>query len=471
MEQLPVSLTLKDKLVVVTGSGTAAVRKADLALRAGARVLMVAASPGAEIGEIDGHPRFRFRAGALDASDLTGAFVVFAAREDDAEDRRVRDMAHAAGALVNVPDRPELCDFSVPSILDRSPLLIAISSGGASPLLTRLVKERLETTYPAGFGRLAAFLGNIREKVANRLPDKTLRRRFLESLLDSRVCDLVLAGDETRASAQLDAELAVAAGQSSTPALGEVYLVGAGPGDPDLLTFRAMRLLQRCDVVVYDRLIGSAILDLVRRDAERIYVGKAKANHALPQPEISRLLVTLARQGKRVLRLKGGDPFIFGRGGEEIELLAQEVIPFQVVPGITAASGCASYAGIPLTHRDHAQACVFVTGHAKDGRLTLDWVTLLQPRQTLAIYMGLAVLPQLIADFLAHGADPDLPVAVIDNGTRPDQKVVTGTIATIAEKAAAAGLKGPSMIIVGTVVTLRDKLSWYQQAGPVPSGS
>ena len=464
MEQLPVSLNLKDKKVVVTGSGTAAVRKADLALRAGAHVLVVAPEPGPESGEIDQHANYRFRQGQPEASDFSGAFVVFAGNEDDAEDRRVRELARAQGALVNVPDRPELCDFSVPSILDRSPLLIAISSAGNSPLLTRLIKERLEALFPVGFGRLAQVFGSIREKVSARIPDKIKRRRFLETLLDGRVADLVLAGDETRAMAQLDAELAAAVEGTAVPPLGEVYLVGAGPGDPDLLTFRAMRLMQRADVVVYDRLIGAGILNLVRRDAERVYVGKAKADHALPQAEISRLLVTLAREGKRVLRLKGGDPFIFGRGGEEIELLAEEGIPFQVVPGITAASGCASYAGIPLTHRDHAQACVFVTGHAKDGRLTLDWVTLLQPKQTLAIYMGLAVLPQLVADFIANGADPNLPVAIVDNGTRPDQTVVTGTIATIAEKVAGLGLKGPSMIIVGTVVTLRDKLGWFKPA-------
>lgn len=464
MDQLPVSLNLKGRKVVVTGGGTVAARKAELALRAGAHVLVVATRLGEEFNELVRHPGFSFREGVARPEDFEGAIIAFGAGEDLAEDRRVRELARAKGALVNVPDRPELCDFSMPSILDRSPLLVAISSAGASPLLTRLIKERLESTIPAAFGDLARFLGSIRGLIAERIKDNRSRRHFLETLVDGPVADLVLAGDEPRAREQLEAQLDAHTRTAGSPAAGEVYLVGGGPGDPDLLTFRALRLLQRADVVVYDRLIGSPILRLVRRDAERIYVGKMKDKHALSQEEISRLLVKLARDGKRVLRLKGGDPFIFGRGGEEIETLAGEGIPFQVVPGITAASGCASYAGIPLTHRDHAQACVFVTGHAKDGRLKLDWASLLQPRQTVAIYMGLAMLPELTRDFIAHGADPDTPVAIVDNGTRPNQQVITGTIGTIASLAAASGLKGPSMIFVGTVVRLRDKLGWFKPA-------
>jgi uroporphyrin-III C-methyltransferase/precorrin-2 dehydrogenase/sirohydrochlorin ferrochelatase len=243
--------------------------------------------------------------------------------------------------------------------------------------------------------------------------------------------------------------------------LGEVYLVGAGPGDPDLLTFRAFRLMQKADVVLYDRLVDPSIMDRVRRDAERIYVGKRRADHALPQEEIGDLMVRLAREGKRVLRLKGGDPFIFGRGGEEIEKLAEHAIPFQVCPGVTAASGCSAYAGIPLTHRDYAQSCVFVTGHGKDGRIDLDWSTLLRPRQTVAVYMGLAHLEFLMQEFLRHGANPALPVAIVENGTRASQITVTGTIATIAGRAVEAGLRGPTVIIVGEVVALREKLNWY----------
>jgi uroporphyrin-III C-methyltransferase/precorrin-2 dehydrogenase/sirohydrochlorin ferrochelatase len=471
MNHLPVSLNLEGRKVVVTGAGTVAARKAELALRAGARVLVVALRLGEELQELERHPNLVHRAGKPMLDDFADAAVAFLASEDHAEDKRVRALARAKGTLVNVPDRPELCDFSMPSILDRSPLLVAISSGGASPLLTRLIKERLESTIPTAFGDLARFLGSIRNQVGARIPDNRSRRRFLEKLIDGTVADLILAGDEARAREQLEAELEAHVQDRSQDRLGEVYLVGGGPGDPDLLTFRALRLMQRADVVVYDRLIGSPILGLVRRDAERVYVGKMKDKHELSQPEISRLLVKLAREGKRVLRLKGGDPFIFGRGGEEIEALADEGVPFQVVPGLTAASGCASYAGIPLTHRDHAQSCVFVTGHAKDGRPQLDWKTLLQPRQTVAIYMGLAMLPELIRDFLAHGADPDTPAAIVDNGTRPNQRVITGSIATIAAKAAECELKGPSMIFIGTVVRLADKLGWFRPAHRSASAS
>jgi uroporphyrin-III C-methyltransferase/precorrin-2 dehydrogenase/sirohydrochlorin ferrochelatase len=463
MEQLPIFLDLKGQKVVVTGGGSIAARKAELALRCGAHVLVVAPDLGDEFHALAGYANLKHRAGAPAEADFEGARVAFAAGDDEEEDRRLVAMARAKGVLINVPDTPspEMSDFVMPAILDRSPLVVAVSSGGASPLLTRLIKERLESTIPAAYGSLARFLGEVRDKVARRIQDGRARRHFLESVVDGPVADLVLAGDEERAHAELgraiDAE--TSEGKAANP--GEVYLVGGGPGDPDLLTFRAMRLLQRADVVVYDRLIGSRLLDLVRRDAERIYVGKAPGRHELGQEDISKLLVKLAKEGKRVLRLKGGDPFIFGRGGEEIEMLADEGIPFQVVPGVTAATGCASYAGIPLTHRDHAQSCLFVTGHAKGGRVHLDWKTLLQPSQTVAIYMGLAMLPDLTRDFIAEGADPDLPAAVIENGTRPNQKVVTGTIGTIAARAGEAGIKGPALIIVGTVVTLREKLAWF----------
>ncbi len=468
MEQLPISVNLKGRKVVVTGGGTVAARKAELALRAGADLLVVTPELGPEFHALCRLPNFHHRAGTPQSSDFDGAVVVFGASENDEEDARTRELAKPHGAFVNVPDRPHLCDFSIPSILDRSPLLVAISSAGTSPLLTRMIRQRLETTIPAAFGNLARFFGDLREHIGARISDNRLRRYFLEKMLEGPVADLVLAGDEPRARALLDRELDAAAHAGGDAVMGEVYLVGGGPGDPDLLTFRALRLMQRADAVVYDRLVGSPILELVRRDAERIYVGKMRSKHELSQAEISDLLVRLAKEGKRVLRLKGGDPFIFGRGGEEIERLSVEGIPFQVVPGITAASGCSSYAGIPLTHRDHAQACIFVTGHSKSGRVDIDWETLIRPNQTVAIYMGLAMLPELTRDFLAHGADAATPVAVVDNGTRPNQTVTIGTIATIASKVAAAGIKGPSMIIIGSVVSLRDKLGWFKPESVSP---
>ena len=372
----------------------------------------------------------------------------------------VHAMAKAAGVPVNVADTTHLCDFITPAVLDRAPIVVGISSGGASPILARMIKSQLETLIPPSYGKLAELLGSFRDKVAERLPEGPKRRYFWERVVDGTAADLYMAGDEQGAQDQLLTELDTVAEEAKGDPIGEVYLVGAGPGDPDLLTFRALRLMQRADVVLYDRLIGKRIMNLVRRDAERVYVGKMAKNHTLPQEEISELLVRLAREGKRVLRLKGGDPFIFGRGGEEIEKLAEEGIPFQVVPGITAASGCSAYAGIPLTHRDHAQVCIFVTAHGKDGVIDLDWTTLLKPHQTVAVYMGLSSLPSLAEEFIRRGADPNLPAAAIDKGTRSDQRVVTGTLATLNDLVASADFTGPSLIIIGTVVTLRDKLAW-----------
>jgi uroporphyrin-III C-methyltransferase/precorrin-2 dehydrogenase/sirohydrochlorin ferrochelatase len=328
----------------------------------------------------------------------------------------------------------------------------------------------LETLLPSAYGRLARFAGSYRNRVKRSLSDATQRRRFWENAVHGPAAERLLAGQDAAAGDLMDAAVAQAEQTEGKLPLGEVYLVGAGPGDPDLLTFRALRLMQQADVVLYDRLIGEEILNLVRRDAERIYVGKMPKNHTLPQAEIATLLVKLARQGKRVLRLKGGDPFIFGRGGEEIEALAGEDIPFQVVPGITSASGCAAYAGIPLTHRDHAQACVFVTGHSKHGRLDLNWNALIQPRQTVVVYMGLSSLADITREFIAHGAEPATPAAVIDSGTRRGQRVATGTLETLADEAAGAEIRGPALIIIGSVVTLHDKLSWFAGAD-APAGT
>ena len=348
----------------------------------------------------------------------------------------------------------------MPSIVDRSPLVIAVSTGGASPILGRMLKARLESLIPAAYGRLAGLVSDFRGRLAAAVPTQTMRRRFWESVLEGPIAEAALAGNEDAARTHLTREIERWGSERAQPA-GEVYLVGSGPGDPDLLTFRAFRLMQKADVVLYDRLTDERIMSLVRREAERVYVGKRPDNHELPQEEISALLVRLAQEGKRVLRLKGGDPFVFGRGGEEIETLAEHGVPFQVCPGVTAAIGASSYAGIPLTHRDHAQACVFVTGHGKEGRVDLDWTALIQPRQTVAIYMGLRNLEPLTRAFVAHGASPDLPAAIVENATRPNQRVVVATLGTLAEKARAAGLHGPSIVILGTVVALREKLDWY----------
>ena len=470
MDQLPVFFNLQDRPVAVLGGGTAALRKAELAVRAGARVKVFAEQLCAEFHEAKMDGRFSHMPNEPSAQDLKDCTLLFCASEDVAQNRRVHAIAKTVGLPCNVVDMPDLCDFTMPSIVDRSPVVIAISTAGTSPILGRMIKAKLETLLPAAYGQVAAFVGRYRKKVASAVTDFRRRRHFWERLLDGPMVDLVLSGHEAEAVAELEAELAAAARGAQHKQKGEVYLVGAGPGNPDLLTFQALRLMQRADVVLYDRLVGEGILDLVRRDAERIYVGKLPQDHTVPQDEISQMLLRLAREGKRVLRLKGGDPFIFGRGGEEIELLAEAGIPFQVVPGITAASGCAAYAGIPLTHRDHAQACIFITGHTKDGRFALDWKLVLQPRQTVAVYMGLGHLAELTRAFIEQGAAPSLPAALVDNGTRRNQRVVIGTLDTVAEQAAKAGAMGPAILIVGSVVHLRQKLDWYvpeEQARPV----
>ncbi len=463
MDHLPLFFNIKGRRALVVGGGTLAARKADLLLRAGAELVVVAPALGEELDRLAQTRGFEHRKGRLTAQDLAGCVIAFGCSHDSAVNEELFELAASAGILVNISDQPERCDFIMPAILDRSPLLVAISSGGTSPVLSRMLKARFETTIPAAYGRLAEFAGRNRERIKQAIPDMTRRRRFWETMLAGPIAEHLFSGQPEQAESLFDALLSEAASDGEQPPRGEVYLVGAGPGDPDLLTFRALRLMQQADVVLYDRLIGEGILNLVRRDAKRIYVGKLPQDHTVPQEEIGNMLIRLAQQGKRVLRLKGGDPFVFGRGGEEIQALAANGINFQVIPGITAASGCAAYAGIPLTHRDHAQACVFVTGHSKDGKLELNWDLLLQPRQTVVIYMGLASLERITEELIVHGADPQTPAAVIENGTLADQTVVTGTLTSLPAKTAAAGVKSPALIIVGSVVTLRDKLGWFAQ--------
>lgn len=461
MDHLPIFLNLKSARALVVGNGTIAARKADLLLRAGCNLTVIAPELSDELVALTDNYSFEHKTGDLSAADLAGCVVVFGCCKDDAVNQKLYDLATEAGILVNVSDNTEKCSFIMPAVVDRTPLLIAISSGGTSPLLIRSLKAHFETTIPAAYGRLAEFAGSYRDRIKNLIPNLTRRRRFWENMISGPVAEHVFSSQVEQAETLMDKLLEEAAVAGDKPPGGEVYLVGTGPGDPDLLTFRALRLMQQADVVLYDRLIGDGILNLVRRDAERIYVGKQTDDHTVPQEEIGNMLIRLAREGKRVLRLKGGDPFMFGRGGEEIEALSENDISFQVIPGITAASGCASYAGIPLTHRDHAQSCVFVTGHEKDGELNLNWESLIQPRQTVVLYMGLSSLGAITSGFIANGADPTTPAAVIENGTRAGQRVITGTLETLTEQTVEAGVKSPALIIIGSVVTLRDKLSWF----------
>jgi uroporphyrin-III C-methyltransferase/precorrin-2 dehydrogenase/sirohydrochlorin ferrochelatase len=364
---------------------------------------------------------------------------------------------------VNVVDRPDLCTFVFPSIVDRSPVVVAVSSAGASPVLARHLRAKLETIIPASYGKLAELARRFRDQVKAKFATTDDRRRFWEKVLEGSIAEFVYTGRERQAEAALQQALD---SESGEPGRGEVYLVGGGPGDPDLLTFRALRLMQQADVVVYDRLVSKEVLDLVRRDAEKIYVGKERDYHAVPQEGINDMLVRLAKEGKRVLRLKGGDPFIFGRGGEEIETLAAEGIPFQVVPGITAAAGCASYSGIPLTHRDYSQSVVFVTGHLKDGTVNLNWKALAQPNQTVVFYMGLHGVPDICEGLTGHGMPASTPVALVQQGTTQNQRVFIGTLATLPETVQKQEIKPPTLIIVGEVVRLHDKLSWFEPRGP-----
>jgi uroporphyrin-III C-methyltransferase/precorrin-2 dehydrogenase/sirohydrochlorin ferrochelatase len=428
-------------------------------LEAGADVRVVAPQIEPELAEQKGINAIVAR---FDAQHLEGVTLVIAATNDRSVNRQVSDLARARNIPVNVVDDPELCSFIMPAIMDRSPLMVAFSSGGASPVLTRLMRGRLETMIPQNYSLLAGFAERFRELVKQRVTNPAKRRIFWENVLEGVIAEKVLSGDEGSAEKMLLHML-----ESEDNILrGEVYLVGAGPGDPDLLTFRALRLMQKADVVVYDNLVSKPIVDMTRRDAERIYVGKKRNDHTLRQEEINELLVRLAKQGQRVLRLKGGDPFIFGRGGEEIETLAAEGIPFQVVPGITAASGVSAYAGIPLTHRDHAQSCIFVTGHLKDGSMNLDWEALARPKQTIVVYMGLHGLATLCAELVAHGLHGDTPIAIVQQGTTKNQRVVTGTLATLPGKTEVEELQAPTLIIVGGVVTLRRKLAWFNPENP-----
>ncbi|MCM2331294.1 uroporphyrin-III C-methyltransferase / precorrin-2 dehydrogenase / sirohydrochlorin ferrochelatase [Geopseudomonas sagittaria] len=458
MDFLPLFHNLRGRQVLVVGGGEIALRKARLLAGAGARLRVVAPLIEDALRALVEQGAGELCERGYQERDLDGCVLVIAATDDEPLNARVSREAGARSLPVNVVDAPALCSVIFPAIVDRSPLMVAVSSGGDAPVLTRLMRARLETLIPAAYGRLAGLAQKFRGVVKQRFIDVQQRRVFWEEVFQGSIAEQVLAGREAEAERLLVDKLAGSAERE----LGEVYLVGAGPGDPDLLTFRALRLMQQADVVLYDRLVAPAIVDMCRRDAERIYVGKRRSEHALPQEQINRQLVALARQGKRVLRLKGGDPFIFGRGGEEIEELAAEGIPFQVVPGITAASGCSAYAGIPLTHRDYAQSVRFVTGHLKDHSCDLPWGDLVAPGQTLVFYMGLVGLPLICEQLISHGRAAETPAALVQQGTTRHQRVFTGTLADLPQLVARHEVHAPTLVIVGEVVRLREKLAWFE---------
>jgi len=460
---------------VITGGGDLAARKARLVVAAQANVTIIA--PEIDAALIDEFAKshlvnFIYREVIL--ADFHSARLAIIAVEDELLQKRHHAMAKKAGVLTNVVDAPALCDFTTPSIIDRNDIVVAISTNGKAPVLGRNLRENIERMLPERMSQLVSFAGRFRPAIKSKFGHQT--RSFWEGFFDGPIANQVLAGDERGAG---EAMMKSVNRDTAKTESGVVHIVGAGPGDPDLLTIRAHRLLQTADVILYDRLVGNKVLNLARRDAERLYVGKAKANHSVPQEKIHEKLVELAREGKNVVRLKGGDPFIFGRGGEELDALREAGIAAYITPGITAATGCAAAAGMALTHRDHAQAVTFVTGHAKpgpDGRLSepdLDWHALAKLKNTLVIYMGVSTAAIIAQRLMSPpstqdhatpnaGLAPDTPVAVIENGTRDNQIIARGTLASLTDTLTNAGIKGPAILVIGDVAALANADSIHE---------
>jgi len=476
MRYFPLFADLHGRRVLVVGGGVVAERKARLLLQAGARVAVVAPQltgwlseragspePGAsptlagEAGPAPGADTMTWVADRFDESCLDGAILVVAATDDDGVNARVAAAARARNVLVNVVDSAEESSFIVPAVVDRSPLVIAISSGGVAPVLARHLRERIESIVDESFGALATLLARWRQRIKAALPVVADRRRFYERVLRGPVA----ARLRSRQPGQAEAELARELRQGEERPRGSVALVGAGPGDPGLLTLNALRALQQADVILHDRLVSGEVLGLARRDAELLCVGKAAGEHSVAQERIHELLVEHARAGRQVVRLKGGDPFIFGRGGEELEFLRRHGIPYEVVPGITAAVACGAYAGIPLTHRHHAQSVRLVTAHCSESIDALDWAALAQERQTVALYMGVAGLGTIRARLLAHGRAPRTPVAIVESASRPEQRVTLTSLDELGAGAGSGDIRSPALVIVGEVAALAGQLHWF----------
>ena len=456
MDIFPISLKLQQQPCLIVGGGHIAYRKALLLAKAGAKIDVLAPEIDDSLLQLVQQSHGQYVQDVFSSSTALRHYrLVIAATDNNRVNQQVFAACEAENVLVNSVDDPPHCRFMVPAIIDRSPLVISVASNGTSPVLSRQIRTQLESSIPHGMGKLAEFSGQWRAAVKQKIVNPEERRIFWEELYASPLKEQVFNDNLDAANQSIQQALA----EWQTPK-GEVYLVGAGPGDPELLTLKALRLMQQADVVIYDRLVSAPILELCRRDAEKVYVGKARSNHAVPQEGINALLVKYAQAGKRVCRLKGGDPFIFGRGGEEIQELYEAGVSFQVVPGITAASGCAAYAGIPLTHRDYAQSVRFLTGHLKEGSPELPWSELVYENQTLVLYMGLVGLESICAKLIAHGQRADMPVALISKGTTPEQKVVVGTLANIVSKVEQHQIQAPTLTIIGEVVNLREQLKW-----------
>jgi len=458
MRSFPLFLKLQDRPVLLAGSGAAAAAKLRLLTAAGARVRVFAEFPSAELRAAIHELRVAWNAAPVAADDLTHVELVIGAYGDEAGgdeagDRALSDLARKAGKLVNIVDRPDLSDFTMPAIVDRGEIVVAISTDGASPVLAQRVRAAIESVLPPALGRLARFAQRFRSAIQARIEETGARRRFWNQIFAGPIGQAVLAGDERRAARDLIRAINLGGGNRGEPKAetGYVSLVGAGPGDPELLTLRAARALREADVIVYDKLVDPSVLDYARRDARRIYVGKSKGDHTLPQAEINALLIAEAKAGRHVVRLKGGDPFVFGRGGEELDALVAAGVRIDVVPGITAATGCAAYAGFPLTHRDVASSVTFVSGQSKDGIADLDWRALANGRQTIVVYMGLSVAGEIAANLIGAGLSAATPIAIIENGTRWDQRVIKGDLRQIAELVRDHGIAAPALLVIGEV--------------------
>ena len=461
MKYFPFFLQLDQLPCLIVGGGSVAERKLDLLIKAKADITVISLEFSDYILDLAKTHNIRcvkkeYSNKILEENKYN--FVISATNDVSLNERVAKD-CKKYNIIVNVVDQPEICDFIFPSILERGDITVAVSTGGASPVLARVLRTKLETMVPGSYGKLAEIVSANRIKVREKMKRFSSNKIFWEKMLNGKFLELVLSGKTDEAKSFLDEQIENF--DEDIANQGEVYLVGAGPGDPDLLTFKALRLMQQADIALYDRLVHPSIVDLIRRDATKIYVGKERDNHVVRQEEINELLVKYAKEGKKVLRLKGGDPFIFGRGGEEIETLADEKVAFQVVPGITSASGCSTYSGIPLTHRDYAQSCIFVTGHLKKGKLELNWEKLIQENQTIVFYMGLVSIDIICEQLIQHGLSELTPCALIQQGTTNTQKEFISILKDMPTVVKTKKPKAPTIFIIGGVVALRDKLKWY----------
>lgn len=465
MDYLPIFTDLKKRPCLVVGGGDIALRKAKMLIKAGADVSLITDNANSEFSQLIEQGVVKHIADQFEPEHLNPVFLAIAATENREIDGRVYQAANQRQVLVNVVDDPKRCSFIIPSIVDRSPIMIAISSSGKAPVLARLLREKLEAILPQHLGQMANIAGGFRQTLKKRIHSFSERRHFWEKAFNGRFADLMAAGKERSAEQELH-NLMTEQATRQTKTTGDVALIGAGPGDPGLLTLRALQLMQQADVVLFDYLVSDEIMELARRDAQLVCVGKKAGFHSVPQETTNQLLVKYAQQGKKVVRIKGGDPFMFGRGGEELEVLFEANIPFQVVPGITAAAGATAYAGIPLTHRDHAQSAIFITGHEKEERNTVNWKAAAVGNQTLVIYMGLMKSSHIQQQLIKHGRSANTPIAIIERGTQATQKVFKGQLHQLAQLAANAA--SPSLIVIGEVVTLSDKLQWFGEHDAQP---